>query len=161
MGRREKRSSTDRSLVSMSRILCIDDSVSGLSVRRQLFERRGYEVVTARSGVEGLERFRKEKIDLAVVDYVMPEMNGGEVIRQLRKLNPNLPVILLSGYADTLALEHRVPEADAVLHKGRSREVKELLEAAEHLLRRRRKPMAKAKQAASVRRKVTRKINRS
>jgi CheY-like chemotaxis protein len=127
----------------MARILCIDDSVSGLSVRRQLFARHGHEVVTARSGPEGLERFRKDKFDLAVVDYVMPEMNGGEVIRQLRKLNPHLPVILLSGYADTLALERRVPEADTVLHKGRSREVKELLEAAEHLLSRRRKPVGR------------------
>jgi CheY-like chemotaxis protein len=132
----------------MARILCIDDSVSGLSVRRQLFERHGHEVVTARSGPEGLERFRKEPFDLAVVDYVMPEMNGGEVIRQLRRLNPDLPVILLSGYADTLGLEHRVPEADTVLHKGRSREVKELLEAADHLLRRRRKPVGRVKVAA-------------
>ncbi len=146
----------------MTRILCIDDSVSGLSVRRQLFQRRGYEVTTARSGVEGLERFRKEKFDLAVVDYVMPEMNGGETIRQLRKLNPKLPVILLSGYADTLALEHRVPEADAVLHKGRAREVPELLEAAEHLLRRpRRKPMAKARRASAVKAKPAKKVRRS
>jgi CheY-like chemotaxis protein len=134
----------------MPKILCIDDSVSGLSVRRQLFQRHGHEVATARSGVEGIERFRKEKFELVVVDYVMPEMNGGETIRQLRKINPNIAIILLSGYADTLALEHRVPEADAVLHKGRSREVKELLETADHLLnKRRRKPMAKAKAAAT------------
>ena len=80
----------------------------------------------------------------------LPEMNGGETIRQLRKINPNIAVILLSGYADTLALEQRVPEADAVLHKGRTREVKELLEAASQLLnKRRRKPMAKAKAAAT------------
>src|SRR5437660_1231623 len=118
----------------MSKILCIDDSVSGLSVRRQLFERHGHQVITARSGVEGIERFRKEKVDLAVVDYVMPEMNGGETIRQLRKINAKLPIILLSGYADTLVLERRVPEADAVLHKGRAREVKELLETASYLL---------------------------
>ncbi len=128
----------------MPSILCIDDNISGLTVRRHLFERHGHDVFTARSGAEGIERFRKEKIDLVVVDYVMPEMNGGEVIRQLRKINPRLQVILLSSYADTLDLERRVPEADVVLRKGRTREVKELLEATDRLLRRRnRKPVRK------------------
>src|SRR5207244_5474186 len=126
-------------------ILCIDDSVHGLTVRRHVLEERGYDVLTARCGREGLERFKNEKVDLAVVDYMMPEMNGAEVIRQLRKASPKLPIILLSGYADTLDLDRKVPEADQVLHKSRSREVKELLEAVETLLRRRnKKPSGRA-----------------
>ncbi len=124
----------------MPLILCIDDNEHGLIARRHILEERGYDVVTARDGREGLEKFRGEKVDLAIVDYLMPGMNGQEVIQQLRKAAPKLPIILLSGYADTLALDRKVPEADAVLHKGRTREVKELLETVERLLRRRKKP---------------------
>ena len=143
-------------------VLCIDDSVHGLSVRRHILEEHGYDVFTARCGREGLERFKSEKVNLVVVDYLMPEMNGAEVIRQLRKLAPKLPVILLSGYADTLDLDQKVPEADQVLHKGRAREAKELIEAVENLLRRRnKKPSGRATLAGriatgrAVRHKVT------
>lgn len=141
-------------------ILCIDDSVHGLTVRRHILEEHGYDVLTARCGREGLERFKNEKVNLVVVDYLMPEMNGAEVIRQLRKWAPKLPIILLSGYADTLDLDHKVPEADQVLHKGRAREAKELLETVENLLRRRnKKPSGRvALPSRAARRKTTAKI---
>ena len=121
----------------MPTILCIDDNEHGRIVRRHILEERGYHVVTAKSGRDGLDKFKNQKVDLAIVDYLMPEMNGQEVIQHLRKAAPQLPIILLSGYADTLALDRKVPEADAVLHKGRAREVKELLETVERLLGRR------------------------
>ncbi len=129
----------------MACILCIDDNEHGRIVRRHILEEHGYEVLTAKSGREGLEKFRNEKVDLAVVDYLMPEMNGQEVIKHLRKISPKLPVILLSGYADTLALDRKVPEANTVLHKGRPREVKELLEAVERLLRHPKKKSPRSK----------------
>ncbi len=136
----------------MPRILCIDDNEHGRIVRRHILEEHGYEVLTARSGREGLEKFKNDKVSLAIVDYLMPEMNGQEVIKHLRKLSPRLPIILLSGYADTLALDRKVPEADAVLHKGRPREVKELLETVERLLRHgHKKPGARAGRAGPAR----------
>ena len=139
----------------MLRILCIDDNEHGRIVRRHILEEHGYEVLTAKSGRDGLEKFKNQKVDLAIVDYLMPEMNGHEVIKLLRKAAPKLPIILLSGYADTLALDRKVPEADAVLNKGRPREVKELLETVERLLRRRyKKPGARSGPSSARRRQA-------
>lgn len=127
----------------MPRILCIDDNRHGLFARQSLLEEQGYEVLVARNGKEGLEKFRAERIDLLIVDYMMPEMNGAEVIRHIRKMNARVPIILHSGYTERLALEERVTEADAVLQKG-PREVKELLETVARLLRKRfKKPAAR------------------
>src|SRR5689334_976998 len=102
----------------MPKILCIDDNNHGLTARRLLLEGMGHKVTTARNGREGLESFRKEPADMVIVDYVMPQMNGGEVVRELKKAHPKIPVILLSGYTDTLNLEEKVAEADCVLKKG-------------------------------------------
>jgi CheY-like chemotaxis protein len=127
----------------MARILCIDDNQHGCFVRQSLLEGQGHTVATARSGKEGLEKFRAEKFDLVVVDYLMPAMKGGEVIAKIRETHPRLPIILLSGFADRLALDRKVTQADAVLQKG-AREVKELLETVNRLVYRpARKPAAR------------------
>ncbi len=118
----------------MLKILCIDDNIHGLTARRVLLEDMGYTVVVARSGREGLEAFHSQKPDLIIVDYVMPQMNGGEVIREIKRTNPKLPVILLSGYTESMGLEEKVPEADCVMKKG-SREVSELASAVTRLFR--------------------------
>lgn len=129
----------------MAKILCIDDNAHGLSARRVLLEKLGHQVTVARSGAEGLKAFRRVKADLVIVDYVMPQMNGSEVVRKLKKSAPRLPVILLSGYTETLNLETKVKDADCILSKGR-REIPELLSAVQRLLRK-----AARKPAASVR----------
>ena len=129
----------------MPKILCIDDNNHGLIARRVLLEGMGHTVFLARSGREGLEAFHSEKPDLVIVDYVMPQMNGGEVVREIKRKNPKIPVILLSGYTETLGLEEKVPEADCVLKKA-SREVSELTNAINRLLRKSvRKPAASVK----------------
>jgi len=129
----------------MARILCIDDNGHGLNARRVLREREGHQVAVAGSGAEGLKAFRRGKVDLVVVDYVMPQMNGAEVVRKIKEVSPRLPVILLSGYTETLNLEEKVKDADCILSKG-SREVRELLNAVQRLLRKAaRKPAASVK----------------
>ena|ERR1017187_8574190 len=137
----------------MPHILCIDDNTHGLSARRVLLEGMGHKVTVARSGREGLEAFRNGKVDIVIVDYRMPQMNGGEVVREIKQENPKLPVILLSGYAETLSLDEKVPEADCVLKKG-AREVSELVNAVNRLLRKSmKKPAAsvKAKEKKALR----------
>ena len=131
----------------MAKILCIDDNAHGLNARRVLLERKGHQVTLAHSGPEGLKAFRREKADLVIVDYVMPQMNGAEVVREIKRIAPRLPVILLSGYTETLSLEEKVKEADCVLSKG-TREIQELLNAVQRLLRK-----AAKKPAASVKAK--------
>ena len=127
----------------MARILCIDDNQHGCFVRQSVLEGQGHTVATARSGKEGLEKFRAEKFDLVVVDYLMPGMKGVEVIAKIRETHPRLPIILLSGFSDRLALDRKITQADAVLQKG-AREVKELLETVNRLVYRpARKPAAR------------------
>ena len=139
----------------MPRILCIDDNRHGCFARQSVLEEHGYQVVVANSGKEGLEKFRTEKIDLVIVDYLMPEMNGAEVIRHIRQRNPRIPIILHSGYAERLALEEKVVEADAVLQKG-PREIKELLETVKEMLRKRFKKPAASLRAKGRRRRARR-----
>jgi CheY-like chemotaxis protein len=149
--------------MSMPKILCIDDNVHGLTARRVLLEGMGHKVIVARSGREGLDAFRSQKVDMVIIDYVMPQMNGGEVIREIRRTNPKLPVILLSGYTETLGLEEKVPEADCVMKKG-SREVSELTNAMTRLFRKSmKKPGAsvKAKDVKPKERKTLRRQSRS
>jgi len=138
----------------MARILCIDDNRHGRFARQSLLEDQGYEVVVACNGPEGLEKFRGGKVDLVIVDYIMPEMNGAEVIQHIRKSNTRVPIILHSGYSERLALDEKVEGADAVLQKG-PREIKELLETIHRLLHRNgRKGPARA--AAKARRRTSR-----
>ncbi len=128
----------------MAKILCIDDNSHGLNARRVLLERLGHQVAVARSGADGLKAFRREQADLVIVDYVMPQMNGAEVVRKLKKSAPRVPVILLSGYTETLDLETKVKDADCILSKG-TREISELTNAVQRLLRK-----AARKPAASI-----------
>jgi CheY-like chemotaxis protein len=77
-------------------ILCIDDDVQSLQVRKILLETFGYRVNTASSAKEGLKLFRLRSVAAVVLDYQMPEMNGGQVARQMKSLRPDVPVLMLS-----------------------------------------------------------------
>jgi len=80
------------------RLLCIDDEVIGLKVRRAVLERAGYEVVTAPDGRTGIELFAEQLFDGVVVDFLLPDADGGQVASQLRQIRPEVPVMLLSAY---------------------------------------------------------------
>jgi CheY-like chemotaxis protein len=77
-------------------ILCIDDDVQSLKVRKVLLETFDFHVTTASSPREGLKLFQKRNVDAVVLDYQMPEMDGGEVARRLKSLRPEIPVLMLS-----------------------------------------------------------------
>ena len=79
-------------------ILCVDDEMIGLRVRKVLLERAGYRVVTAEDGDSGLRVFQSEPVDAVVLDYSMPGMHGGEVAARMRQIKPNIPILLLSAY---------------------------------------------------------------
>jgi CheY-like chemotaxis protein len=93
-------------------ILCVDDEVIGLEVRKALLESRGYRVLKAENGPDALVLFSLEAMDLIVLDYRMPGMNGDVVASRMKELRPDLPIIMLSAYIDlpseTLALVDRV-----------------------------------------------------
>jgi CheY-like chemotaxis protein len=79
-------------------VLCVDDELIGLQVRKILLERAGYRVLTALDGPLGLQAFEKEPVDLVILDYSMPGMHGGEVATRMRQLKPQVPILLLSAY---------------------------------------------------------------
>jgi CheY-like chemotaxis protein len=84
--------------VSGSTILCIDDEALGLQIRKAVLERSGYRVLTAVDGATGLSLFRGNAIDGVVLDYYMPEMDGGAVAEAMRRERPDVPIMLLSAY---------------------------------------------------------------
>ncbi len=79
-------------------LLCIDDELGGLEVRKMVLESAGYSVLTAGSGKAGLEIFSSQCIDLVILDYAMPEMNGYDVAIEIRRISPGTPILMLSAY---------------------------------------------------------------
>jgi DNA-binding response OmpR family regulator len=103
-----------------------------LEVRRLILEREGYEVLTASDGRKGMELFASRPVDLVVLDYNMPELNGAAVARKMREVKPQVPLIMFSAYFEP------PPEAaglvDAYVAKGQNPRV--LLDQISKLLRR-------------------------
>jgi CheY-like chemotaxis protein len=81
-------------------VLCVDDELVGLQVRKILLERAGYRVLTASDGPSGLALFFSEPVEAVVLDYSMPGMHGGEVAVRMRESKPQVPILLLSAYVD-------------------------------------------------------------
>ena len=81
-------------------LLCIDDNQDVLECERAFLETLGYTVLTAPSGSKGLELASIHSVDVVIVDYFMPEMNGQEFAIEMRRLKPQAPIIMLSGAVD-------------------------------------------------------------
>jgi len=95
-------------------ILCVDDEIPGLFLRKMVLEAEGYRVLTASSGQEALTSAKSTQLDAVVLDFNMPEMNGGEVAERLRGEFPHLKIIMLSDYPEDVSAETRTlraPEA--------------------------------------------------
>ena len=91
----------------MAKVLVIDDEQGIRALLDTLLRRKGYDVIVAESGLKGLELFRRTRPDVLVLDLKMPGMDGLTVLRQVRSLDPIMPVIILTG-AGTAETEQRV-----------------------------------------------------
>src|SRR5437764_14308273 len=97
-------------------ILCVDDNEQSLSLRKFMLETRGYRVLVASSGREAIDAFQQAgAVDLVLADLLMPEMDGAEVIRVLKELTPETPMILISG---KVKMYEKGTCADLFLPKG-------------------------------------------
>jgi len=83
--------------ISQKLILCVDDDAAILSYEKALLERSGYSVITAASALQGLRLATMYEFDAVLLDYSMPDMNGGDVAFEIKRVRPELAVILLSG----------------------------------------------------------------
>jgi response regulator RpfG family c-di-GMP phosphodiesterase len=98
-------------------ILCIDDKPDWLSCLKVLL-REEYEVLIANSESEGLKLHASQPVDAVILDCQMPEVTGDRIAAQMKRTNPDVPIVLLSGH-------HRLPEdvlqsVDAFVAKGES-----------------------------------------
>ncbi len=80
------------------RVLCIDEDVDSLRVRKIFLEAAGYDVDIAATARAGLKLLSKVSVDVVILDYVIPEMDGTVVVIEIRKCWPHLPIIVLSAY---------------------------------------------------------------
>jgi CheY-like chemotaxis protein len=82
-------------------VLLVDDEDMILDVGSQMLEKLGYRVITAHSGNQTLETYKKnqDRIDAVILDIIMPEMGGAETFDKLKALNPDVRVLLSSGYS--------------------------------------------------------------
>jgi len=97
-------------------ILCIDDHKASVAGWCLYLQSAGYAVETAYSPQEGLELFATLPIDLVLLDYAMPEANGGEVAATMKRIKPDVRIVMFSGVS-------HVPDddrcyADAFVQKG-------------------------------------------
>jgi signal transduction histidine kinase len=85
------------------RVLVVDDNEMLRRLAATFLRRSGFEVLLAEDGPEALEVFGRErdKIDLILLDLTMPRLSGRETLRRLREIDPGVPVVLVSGFADT------------------------------------------------------------
>jgi two-component system alkaline phosphatase synthesis response regulator PhoP len=80
------------------KILVVDDNPDSVAIMRGILESRGYDVAAANGGAEALQFLKKEAVDLVLLDIMMPEMNGMEVLQRIKDdaASSRLPVILVT-----------------------------------------------------------------
>ncbi len=110
------------------RALLADDEHGVRIVLRLLMECMGLEVVEASNGQEALECYQRGKFDYVVTDYNMPEKRGDALAREIKCLNPQQRVVMISGFAGRILEDGRLPSyIDVLLPKPCS--MKQLAEA--------------------------------
>jgi PAS domain S-box-containing protein len=111
------------------RILCVDDEATGLHFRKMVLERRGFSVETATSAPQAVQLFKAGNFDLLITDHLLGRNTSYGMIAEMKRINPHLGVIVLSGMAE-------IPDAqgvDAVLSKADGTDA--LLDKVEELMR--------------------------
>jgi CheY-like chemotaxis protein len=114
-------------------ILLVDDNRDGVMARRSVLEELGYRVVTAGCGSDALKSIEESNFDLVITDYRMSPINGLELIASLRDNDYRNPIILLTGFAESLGLRPENTGADVVIMKS-ANEVANLVRHTKRLL---------------------------
>ncbi|MFH1655999.1 MAG: response regulator, partial [Candidatus Omnitrophota bacterium] len=82
----------------MNRILVVDDEQDVVEALFHTLKRCGYEVETALTGEAGIEKTKKSKFDVVLLDINLPDLNGIQVLEQMKKVDPEIEVIMITGY---------------------------------------------------------------
>lgn len=81
-----------------AKILVVDDEQDICTFLSKLLNDEGYEITTVKNGYQVIEEVRKGSFDLILLDVIMPSMNGLDTYREIKKIDPQIPVIMMSGY---------------------------------------------------------------
>ena len=102
-----------------NRILLVDDEMDVMGIEKELLECLGYQVTGTTSSQEAIVCFRRDpsRYDLVITDYNMPDLDGLELTCQLKRLSPQIPVVLISGYLNLSGEAARLAGVDAALTK--------------------------------------------
>lgn len=98
-------------MIPHHRILLVDDEINVCRGCQRVFEREGYETEYALSGREGLDKALREAFDVIIADLKMPDISGIDVIKQIKQEKPDIPIIMITGYAS-------VPSAVEAIKSG-------------------------------------------
>lgn len=82
-----------------SRILCVDDEEQILMLFQEIFKNTENEIYTASNGIDALIKVKKLRPDIVLLDIAMPQMQGDEALPLIHEVDPNIAVIIVSGYA--------------------------------------------------------------
>jgi DNA-binding response OmpR family regulator len=104
--------------MNLPSILCVDDYETSLAGWCLYLQSEGFYVTTARSAQEGLQLFAVSPVDLVLLDYGLPDSNGDEVAATMKRIKPDVCIVMFSGVADVPENARR--HVDAFLHKGLS-----------------------------------------
>jgi len=96
-------------------ILCVDDHVPSLMLRKLILENAGFTVVTAENATDGLARLQESHVDLAIVDYYLPDMDGTKLAIEIKTQRPGLKILMMSGSIEEPGMRDSV---DGFLTKG-------------------------------------------
>jgi CheY-like chemotaxis protein len=89
------------------KILLVDDSETVLMIERMILKKEPYQLITAKNGMEGVEKALETRPDLILMDVVMPEMNGFEAVRWLRQRDAtrSVPIVMVTTQAEAESME--------------------------------------------------------
>lgn len=81
----------------MAEILVVDDETPVLQLITEILSQDGHKVTQANNGVDGIEKYQKGSFEIVITDLVMPEKSGLDLIMELRKINPDIKILAISG----------------------------------------------------------------
>jgi CheY-like chemotaxis protein len=99
------------------KILLVDDEPDFISVIGERIEGWGYDLITAENGAMAVDLVKSEKPDVVILDYMMPEMDGLAVLKEIRKIAKKIPVIMFTAFPDKAMKTAKKLGVDAFIPK--------------------------------------------
>ncbi|MCX7822108.1 MAG: response regulator [Syntrophobacterales bacterium] len=90
------------------KVLIVDDEVAYVDVLRRRMQKRNVIVETANSGSEAIRKLRESSFDIAIIDLKMEDMSGIEVLKIFKKMDPDMPVIMITGHGSEEAAQNGI-----------------------------------------------------